>query len=104
MTPPEAAPLIRVIAMPADTNPTGDIFGGWLMAQMDRAVAAEGLKVRRLPSGAGHDGMALCSLADIAMLFVRCERGISHNPAEAVAEADVAVALDVLERFLGALG
>ena len=38
---------------------------------------------------------------DVAMLFVRCERGISHNPAEAVAEADVAVALDVLERFLG---
>ena len=39
----------------------------------------------------------------IAMLFVRCERGISHNPAEAVAEADVAVALDVLERFVGDL-
>ena len=37
------------------------------------------------------------------MLFVRCERGISHNPAEAVAEADVAVALDVLERFVGDL-
>ena len=34
------------------------------------------------------------------MLFVRCERGISHNPAEAVAEVDVAVALDVLERFV----
>ena len=40
---------------------------------------------------------------EIAMLFVRCERGISHNPAEAVAEADVAVALDVLERFVGDL-
>src|SRR4029077_11659434 len=30
-------PLIRTIAMPADTNPSGDIFGGWLMAQMDLA-------------------------------------------------------------------
>ena len=30
-------PLIRTIAMPADTNPNGDIFGGWLMAQMDMA-------------------------------------------------------------------
>jgi acyl-CoA thioesterase YciA len=32
------APDIRVIAMPADTNPAGDIFGGWLMANMDLAA------------------------------------------------------------------
>lgn len=30
-------PAIRVLAMPADINPTGDIFGGWLMSQMDLA-------------------------------------------------------------------
>ena len=30
--------VIRTIAMPADTNPSGDIFGGWLMAQMDLAA------------------------------------------------------------------
>lgn len=35
--PPDEAPMIRTIAMPADTNPSGDIFGGWLMAQMDLA-------------------------------------------------------------------
>ena len=34
---PEGEPAIRAIAMPADTNPNGDIFGGWLMAQMDLA-------------------------------------------------------------------
>lgn len=34
---PDEAPMIRTIAMPADTNPSGDIFGGWLMAQMDLA-------------------------------------------------------------------
>ncbi len=34
---PDAVPVIRTIAMPADTNPAGDIFGGWLMAQMDLA-------------------------------------------------------------------
>ena len=45
----------------------------------------------------------MSALAPVAMLFVRCERGISHNPAEAVAEADVAVALDVLERFVDGL-
>jgi acyl-CoA thioesterase YciA len=37
--PPDGAPSIRTIAMPADTNPNGDIFGGWLMAQMDLAGA-----------------------------------------------------------------
>jgi acyl-CoA thioesterase YciA len=35
--PPEGAPLLRTIAMPADANPSGDIFGGWLLAQMDLA-------------------------------------------------------------------
>lgn len=35
--PPETEPTIRVIAMPADTNPNGDIFGGWLLSQMDLA-------------------------------------------------------------------
>ncbi len=34
---PQTAPLIRVIAMPADANPHGDIFGGWLLSQMDLA-------------------------------------------------------------------
>jgi acyl-CoA thioesterase YciA len=37
LEPPQAAPLIRVTAMPADANPNGDIFGGWLLAQMDLA-------------------------------------------------------------------
>src|SRR5580704_18511916 len=37
--PPEGEPVIRAIAMPADTNPSGDIFGGWLMSQMDLAGA-----------------------------------------------------------------
>lgn len=36
--PPAHEPVIRAIAMPADTNPSGDIFGGWLMAQMDLAA------------------------------------------------------------------
>lgn len=38
--PPERAPAIRVTAMPADTNPYGDIFGGWLMSQMDLAAGS----------------------------------------------------------------
>jgi acyl-CoA thioesterase YciA len=38
-------PAVRTIAMPADTNPAGDIFGGWLMAQMD--LAAGNVAARR---------------------------------------------------------
>ena len=74
-----------------------------LTERLAEAVEAAGLRPEALPSGAGHDGVAMAAVAPIAMLFVRCERGISHNPAEAVAEADVAVALDVLERFVGDL-
>lgn len=38
--PPASDPVIRTIAMPADTNPSGDIFGGWLLAQMDLAAGS----------------------------------------------------------------
>jgi allantoate deiminase len=60
------------------------------------AIDARGLPVVRLPSGAGHDGVALSALTGVAMLFVRCAGGISHHPDESVDEGDVAVALDVL--------
>ena len=39
LVPPHGEPAIRTIAMPADTNPSGDIFGGWLMSQMDLAAS-----------------------------------------------------------------
>lgn len=39
--PPAKAPTLRVIPMPADTNAEGDIFGGWLLSQMDLAGASE---------------------------------------------------------------
>jgi acyl-CoA thioesterase YciA len=35
---PAGIPMVRTVAMPADTNPSGDIFGGWLMCQMDIAA------------------------------------------------------------------
>ena len=45
--PPDHPPSIRTIAMPADTNPSGDIFGGWLMAQMDLAAGNPAARVAR---------------------------------------------------------
>jgi allantoate deiminase len=67
------------------------------------AIEDQGYPVLTIASGAGHDAVILSSLAPIVMLFVRCAGGVSHNPAESVAEADVAVALDVLERFVALL-
>ena len=72
----------------------------WLMTQLDAAVAADGIAVRRLPSGAGHDGMAMIDVTDIGMLFVRCKGGISHHPAESVTAADVAAGARALLRFI----
>jgi len=68
-----------------------------LLAQ---AIAGAGHRVERLPSGAGHDAAVMAAIAPVAMLFVRCEGGISHNPAEAVDVADVATAVQVTSRFL----
>ncbi|HUO21434.1 MAG TPA: acyl-CoA thioesterase [Caulobacteraceae bacterium] len=44
---PDEPVVIRTIAMPADTNPEGDIFGGWLMSQMDLAGATLALNEAR---------------------------------------------------------
>ena len=65
-----------------------------------RRCARPGRRWRAWPAEPGTTAWRCRALAPVAMLFVRCEGGISHNPAEAVAEADVAVALDVLERFV----
>ena len=74
-----------------------------LMEQMDKAVTRQGFRVRRLPSGAGHDGMALGAITEICMLFVRCKGGISHNPLESITQADAdagtRVLLDFIENF-----
>lgn len=45
--PAERRPAIRAIAMPADTNAAGDIFGGWLMSQMDLAAGNVAARVAR---------------------------------------------------------
>lgn len=44
---PSDEPVIRTIAMPASTNPEGDIFGGWLLSQMDLAAATVAFRLAR---------------------------------------------------------
>ena len=67
---------------------------------LSRAVESGGLPAIRMPSGAGHDAAQMASLAPVAMLFVRCEEGISHNPAESVTKEDVGVAIATISRFV----
>ncbi len=66
------------------------------------AMTAQGLSLRYLPSGAGHDAMAMASLCPSGMLFVRCKEGISHNPAESITLEDAETAMAVMiEAVLG---
>jgi allantoate deiminase len=60
------------------------------------ALAAAAGTAPRLPSGAGHDAVALAAAMPVGMLFVRCAGGVSHTPAESVDPPDAGAALDVL--------
>ncbi len=75
-----------------------------LAEKVAEAVAASGHPVVRLASGAGHDAVMLSTIAPIAMLFVRCAGGVSHNPAESVTVEDVAAAIEATTRFLELVG
>jgi allantoate deiminase len=75
-----------------------------LSDKLAQAVELTGYPAHHLPSGAGHDGVIMSAITPVAMLFVRCKGGISHNPAESVAVEDVRVAIEVLSRFLGLVG
>ncbi|MCV9937865.1 allantoate amidohydrolase [Boseaceae bacterium BT-24-1] len=60
------------------------------------ARTGSNLTARRLASGAGHDAMEMARLCPSAMLFVRCEKGISHSPLENMTELDAGIAIRVL--------
>ncbi|MGO4706261.1 allantoate amidohydrolase [Microvirga sp. 2MCAF38] len=67
-----------------------------LMREFERGVKSLDLPVRHLSSGAGHDAVAMASLCPVAMLFVRCKGGVSHNPAESITIEDADIAACVL--------
>jgi allantoate deiminase len=72
----------------------------WLRSQVAEAIAGEGYRTFELPSGAGHDGMAMIDISDVAMVFVRCRGGISHHPDEHVELADADAGARVLLRLI----
>jgi acyl-CoA thioesterase YciA len=95
---PHVSPTIRVTAMPADANPYGDIFGGWLMGQMDLAagsvasrhsggravtIAAEGMKFHR-PVFVGDEVSVYATLVAVGTTSMTIEveawRRARHSP------------------------
>lgn len=87
-----AVALARHVDVP--TVPMDERLQGALAA----AVASLGLDVRRLPSGAGHDAMAMARAMPAAMLFVRSKGGISHNPLEASDPLDIGLGIEAMIR------
>ena len=84
---PKQDPAIRTIAMPADTNPAGDIFGGWFMAQMDLAagntaariargrsatVAVDGIQFLK-PVSVGHEVTLFAELESVGRTSMRIQ-------------------------------
>lgn len=69
----------------------------------EHAINQIGLPVRTLPSGAGHDAMLMADITEMAMLFVRCKGGISHNPGEFVSAEDAEIAVDIVLNALDEL-
>lgn len=71
-----------------------------LIRLLSDSVEAVGVPPFELLSGAGHDAMAVKTLCPVAMLFIRCERGVSHNAEESVAAGDVGLAVRALVEFV----
>ncbi|PQO22327.1 allantoate amidohydrolase [Rhodobacteraceae bacterium WD3A24] len=74
-----------------------------LTATLADAVKATGGAGLALPSGATHDASAMADLCPVTMLFVRCRDGISHNPAEYAAPADMGAAVAAIAGFIETL-
>jgi len=89
-TPPASAPLIKTVAMPADTNTAGDIFGGWVLSQMDIAggiAAADHARAR--VATVGIEAMSFLkpvSIGDILSVYCQVTK-VGHTSMAVAIEA-----------------
>ncbi|KZQ33087.1 Zn-dependent hydrolase [Enterobacter genomosp. O] len=84
----------RIAATPCDAR---------LRQLLGDAIASVQGRSLSLPSGAGHDTIALAERWPVGMLFVRCKGGVSHHPAESVMAEDVALAIEAFGRAVRTL-
>jgi len=76
------------------------VFDPGVVDAVEQAASALGVSHIRMPSGASHDAMYLSRVCPTGMIFVPCERGISHNEAENAKPADLAAGARVLTATL----
>jgi len=78
-------------------------FDEGLVGHIESAADARGLSARRMSSGAGHDAQMMARICPSAMIFVPSHGGISHNPREYTAPAEIVQGANVLLDVLRAL-
>jgi allantoate deiminase len=71
-----------------------------MVARVESAILAAGVRPHKMTSGAGHDAMIVAEHIPAAMLFVRSPNGISHHPDETVMSEDVELALKAGKYFV----
>ena len=91
------------VAVAETFNRKPSVFAPRLVDMLERAAKTLGIGCQRMPSGAFHDANFLAEICPTAMLFVPCERGISHNPAENARPEDLAAGARVLTATLAEL-
>ena len=75
-------------------------FAPEVVALVEETAASQGWSVRRIVSGAGHDAQMVARVAPAGMVFVPSAGGLSHNPAEHTADADLSAGAEVLLHVL----
>jgi N-carbamoyl-L-amino-acid hydrolase len=95
------APCTAIVARITDVPPT--VFDPRIVDLVRAKAAALSLPHMDMPSGAGHDAMHVATHGPAGMIFVPCERGVSHNEAEAATPGDLAAGARVLADCLEAL-
>ena len=90
---PMEEPVLRAIAMPADTNPEGDIFGGWLVSQMDLAGATVAFRRARGRCAT----VAIDSMTFLSPVFVGDEVSLFARPVK-LGRTSISVSVEAWRR------
>ena len=76
----------------------------WIVDEIEAAMKDLGQRPFRLPSGAGHDAVALSGITEVGMIFVRCKDGVSHSPLESITDEDARAGAHLLRRVVERIG
>jgi len=99
-------PLARKAAEPCDVQVTPTlhddpcVFDAAIVDAIQDAANALGVPSMRLPSGASHDANYMSRVCPTGMIFVPCEKGVSHNEAENATPDDLTAGARVLTAAL----